>query len=280
MKLFAGRTVAIATAHHKERVMAPILERELGVSCTVPTALNTDSLGTFSGEIPRVKDVISTLRDKCNLAMKKNKYDLVVASEGSFGAHPSSPFLPANYETVLLLDAQNNREYTGRYWTSDTNFTGAYIKDEEDLEAFVTRVGFPQHAVIVRKDEQSYAPLYKGVQEYDELVQHFQNLKQEFGSCYVETDMRAHFNPKRMTAIAKATQNLVDTLLSLCPQCQAPGFSVQRMESGLPCGWCKQPTRSPLYALYHCDTCSFEEKRYYPLQKEVEDPQFCDYCNP
>ena len=280
MKTFLGRKLCIATAHHKERVIAPILERALKVTCFVPDQINTDSLGTFSGEVSRTGDVLSTLRNKCSLAMKENPVDLVLASEGSFGGHPSSPFLPANYEMVLLKDVRNNTEYTGSFWTTATNFSGAQIEDTLAMEQFMEQIGFPEHGLILRKDAQTYAPIFKGVTSVETLWESYNYLKNKFGTVYVETDMRALYNPMRMQAIAKATENLVATILSLCPNCEAPGFSIQKMESGLPCAWCKQPTRSPLYALHKCNQCDHEVKAYYPFQKETEEPQYCDYCNP
>jgi hypothetical protein len=86
---FAGRRLLIATQHRKEQVMAPCLSEALGVVCEVADQLDTDQLGTFSGEKPRLDDPISTLRKKCELALKQQpEFDLVVASEGSFGPHP------------------------------------------------------------------------------------------------------------------------------------------------------------------------------------------------
>lgn len=280
MNTFLGKKICIATAHRKEIVIAPVVEQGLSVECVVPAFLDTDSLGTFSGEVSRKGSVLDTLRAKCALAMKENPTDFVLASEGSFGAHPSSPFLPANFEMVLLIDTKSGREFTGSFWTTDTNFSGTAISNEEEMELFMKRIGFPTHGLILRKDAQSIEPIFKGLTTDETLWETYAHLKQNFGTVYAETDMRAMFNPKRMAAIGKATENLVATILSLCPNCDAPGFSIQKMEPGLPCAWCKQSTRSPLYALYKCNQCDHEEKSYYPLQKETEEPQFCDYCNP
>lgn len=280
MNAFLGKKLCIATAHQKEIAIIPVVERGLRVTCEVPAQLDTDSLGTFTGEVPRQGDVKSTLRAKCKLAMKENTNDLVLASEGSFGAHPSSPFLPADYEMVMLWDPCNQREYMGSFCTTDTNFAATVITDEDAMEQFMNQIGFPSHGLILRKDSQSYDPIFKGIQAEEQLWKAFYILKNQFGAVYAETDMRAMYNPKRMRAIAKATQNLVENILSCCPQCNAPGFAIQRMESGLPCGWCKQPTRSPIYAVRTCTQCQYEQQDFYPLQKKEEDPQFCDYCNP
>lgn len=87
--MFEGRRLLIATQHKKEKIIAPILEKELGVRCFVSSNFDTDALGTFSGEIERSEDPINTVRKKCLMAMQTYDCDLAVASEGSFGPHPS-----------------------------------------------------------------------------------------------------------------------------------------------------------------------------------------------
>ncbi|MDO9153157.1 MAG: hypothetical protein Q7U47_05530 [Paludibacter sp.] len=87
--MFLHRKLIIATKHEKESIIAPILEKELGVTCFINKNFNTDELGTFTGEIERVLDPISTAREKCIRAMNLSNCDLGVASEGSFAPHPS-----------------------------------------------------------------------------------------------------------------------------------------------------------------------------------------------
>jgi hypothetical protein len=87
--MFKGRSLVIATKHEKEKVITPLLEEALGVVCFIPEGFDTDTLGTFTGEIERKLDPISTARQKCLMAMKVSNCDLGIASEGSFGPHPS-----------------------------------------------------------------------------------------------------------------------------------------------------------------------------------------------
>ena len=51
--MFRERNLFIATKHEKEKVIAPILEKELGVKCFVAENFDTDVLGTFTGEVER-----------------------------------------------------------------------------------------------------------------------------------------------------------------------------------------------------------------------------------
>ena len=53
LRIFNGRPIAIATKHGKEAVIAPRLLEALGLKCVNSDQLDTDSLGTFSGEVER-----------------------------------------------------------------------------------------------------------------------------------------------------------------------------------------------------------------------------------
>ena len=130
LKMFNGRNILIATNHGKEKVISPILAQNFGIESLTIEGLNTDILGTFSGEIERKEDPISTLRQKCLLGLKNTNLDLAIASEGSFGAHPSLFFAQANDELVMLLDTKNKIEIVARELSTETNFAAQTIKNE------------------------------------------------------------------------------------------------------------------------------------------------------
>jgi hypothetical protein len=50
-------------------------------------------------------------------------------------------------------------------------------------------------------------------------------LLEKFNNLYVETDMRAMYNPSRMTVIQNATKKLVEKINSCC-HCNIPGFGI------------------------------------------------------
>jgi len=81
LDIFQNRRLVIATKHAKEKVIAPLLEKELGVECFTDESFDTDILGTFTGEVERKSDPISTARQKCLMAMEANDCDLGGASE-------------------------------------------------------------------------------------------------------------------------------------------------------------------------------------------------------
>ena len=277
---FEGRTLVIASMHRKEEVLKPLLEQGLGITVLVAEGLNTDLLGTFSGEVARLADPLTTARKKCELALDLSGCDLALASEGSFGPHPAAFFLPANEEWLLLVDRKNNLEIHARHLSLETNFSGQEFHSIEELEAFASNVGFPTHGLILRKSKEELTGILKGITDPQQLHTAALHLLKSQESGYVETDMRAMFNPSRMQVIQETAQHLLQKLLSYCPSCQLPGFSVTSAEPGLPCSLCGTPSSATLAHLLLCHHCQHQEKVAFPHGKKTEDPQYCQVCNP
>jgi hypothetical protein len=280
MGFFKGKKAIIATKHKKEEVISPILENQLGLLCVTHKGLDTDLLGTFSGEVERLDDPISTLRKKCQMAIEVSGINVAIASEGSFGAHPSIFFASADDEFVMLMDRENGIEVIEKELSLETNFDGTDIKSVDELIEFASKIGFPSHGIILKKAKRNFKGIIKESQSINKLIENYQIIKNADGSAYAETDMRAMHNPTRMKVIAKATEKLVCKINSLCPSCNIPGFGVVGEKKGLPCQICGLPTRSMLKHIYCCYRCNFQMDKVFPFEKQVEDPQYCDFCNP
>jgi hypothetical protein len=278
---FEGRTVVLATMHGKEKVIAPILEKELGVKVIIPQNFDSDQFGTFTRDKARTGSQLEAARFKALAAMKLTGADIGVASEGSFGTDPSIPFIQSNLELVILIDTKNNLEIRGYHRTPDTNMSGRYVTSVEEAIRFADEVGFPDHAVVVRKSEKRNSYIQKGIQSRDELVREVKKLLSGIFTrrVYIETDMRAHMNPTRMDKIEHATNNLISNINSLCPECGAPGFVMSEVKSYMRCGQCDRPTKSPLSHMWRCQKCN-TEKTITRNDKEYEDPGMCTWCNP
>ncbi len=151
--MFKNRKLLIATKHKKESVIAPILEKELGVICFTDDHFDTDQYGTFSGEIERINDPITTLKNKCLSAMEQNNCDLAVSSEGSFGPHPTLFFANADDEFLIFIDKKNNIEIIVRELSTSTNFSGKEINSKNELMDFAQKIGFPSHGLILKKKQ-------------------------------------------------------------------------------------------------------------------------------
>ncbi len=278
--MFQGRKLIIATKHEKEKVIAPLLEKALGVSCFVNENFDTDILGTFTGEIERNLDPISAARAKCTMAMELSNCDLAIASEGSFGPHPSMFFVSADDEFVIFIDKKNGLEIIARELSTATNFNGKDVKTEAELLEFSHTANFPSHGLILRRAKDDNHEIFKGITDINRLKEIFNKLFDAYQSVYAETDMRALYNPSRMIVIESVTHKLINKINSLCPQCGKPGFGITDAKSGLECSLCGSPTNSTLSYIYVCQYCQYTKEEMYPHKKTSEDAMYCDYCNP
>jgi len=278
--MFLNRVLVIATMHEKEKIIAPILEKYLGVKCTVTTNFNTDELGTFSGEVERKLDPISTAREKCLAALKLTGHDLAVASEGSFGPHPALYFVQSDDEFLFFLDKKNNLEIIVRELSTNTNFNGSIIQSKEELVDFAEKALLPSHGLILHKNKQDFTAIKKGITDWEILYKIYNEIKGSDGLAYIETDMRAQFNPTRMNIIGDLAKKLADKINSHCPKCETPGFDITEVIKGLPCELCYSPTNSALKYLSRCKKCDFTREDQFPNKIRFEDPMYCDKCNP
>jgi hypothetical protein len=277
---FAERVGVIATMHQKEKVIAPLLEKELGIQTIVPSNLNTDTFGTFTREIKRQGTQVEAARLKAEKALLITNKTLAFASEGTFGPHPALSYLPCNLEIILLLDQVNNLEVIGQELSTETNYNYQTITTLKEAENFAAKVGFPQHGLMVRIDT-STKEIIKGITTEAALKEAVASaLKKSPNGIQLETDMRAMYNPTRMKNIEKATRDLIQKLQQLCPNCSYPGFDVAEYKKGLPCAICNFPTTVTLAEIYQCKNCNFRQEVLFPSSLEKADPAQCLYCNP
>jgi hypothetical protein len=280
MDRFKNRRIIIASMHQKEQAIAPLLAKELGLVCFTDSTFNTDQYGTFSGEVQRQSDPIATARAKCLHAMQQNQCDLGIASEGSFGPHPALFFIPADEEFLIFIDQREGIEIIAKQLSTTTNYNGKLLKSEQDLLEFAHTAGFPSHGLILRPTADAASPIFKGITNQVALLQGFHQLREQYGEVYVETDMRAMYNPSRMEVIREATERLIQKIKSSCPQCDFPGFDVTSAVEGLKCQWCNKPTKSIEKHIYTCQKCHYAQEILHPYGKSKEDPMYCDHCNP
>lgn len=101
---YLGKRAALATMHGKEAVTGPAFRGALGLIVEPPMGIDTDALGTFTGEVPR----IGTMRDAAiataRLGMAASGLPIGIASEGSYGPHPRIPSVPSGVELMVLVD--------------------------------------------------------------------------------------------------------------------------------------------------------------------------------
>jgi hypothetical protein len=279
-KLFLGRNLVIATMHGKENVLAPLLEERLGVNVTVANGIDTDMFGTFSGEKERTASPIETARKKCQEAFRLTGERLVLASEGSFGSHPVIGLVPANEELLLLKDMKDDWEIKARVISTKTNFSGSEYYNWDEVLYYSSQAGFPSHGLVIKNSRDNWDEIHKGINDWQVLKESFSYFKNKYGKLFIETDMRAHYNPTRMKVIGEACEKLVSVINNCCPICNSPGFDVCDILRGLPCRQCDTPTQTAKAYIYHCQFCGHSDEKKFPEKKKKEDPMFCDECNP
>lgn len=279
---FAHRIAVLATMHRKEQVIAPLLKHHLEIEVVVPEHFNTDQFGTFTRDVPRQGNQLEAARAKAQQALQLTGATMALASEGTFGPHPSLPYLAYNRELVLLLDQTHSLELTGYASSTETNYSHTIVTARDEAFAFAQTIGFPQHGLIVMPEGAIADPdhTFKGIVSADRLEEAVAKTLTTFGKAHLETDMRAMYNPTRMKVIAQATENLIQKIQQRCPQCQWPGFDVVERRQGLLCGWCSLPTELTLAIIYQCKKCSFKEEKIFPNGQSVASPEHCAYCNP
>lgn len=274
---FKGKKVVIATKHGKKIVIGPALEKSFGMECSVSENLDTDLLGTFTGEVERILTPVEAARQKCILVLEEYDADFAIGSEGSFGPHPTLYFLPADEEYLVLMSRKKDFEMVVKMTSLQTNYASHEMDSEGTLNAFLQQVKFPSHGLHV-KGPGGY--LEKGIRSENRLNQAIQEAVKRFGTYTLETDMRAMNNPTRMSVIQELTGKLVEKMRSCCPSCQRPGFSPTDVIRGLVCSCCSLPTKSVKSVIYSCEGCHYTSCIDFPDSKTTEDPMFCDFCNP
>jgi len=276
--------IAFATMHGKERAVERPLARVLGASVLVPSGINTDLFGTFTGDIPRAGTMIEAARSKALLAIARTELPFGLGSEGSFGPHPRLPLIAGSTELLLFVDGKSGLEISESLTTRRTNYGSAAGRDADELAWFLRLVGFPSHAVVVSPNEPRSGEHFvaKGVDATGRLKQALcaaRDLSDD-SLARVTTDMRAHLNPTRMGVIRALAFQLVRRLAANCPSCGLPGFGQQKWLTGLPCSSCGEPTPLPLGKQLICPHCAHAEEAERTRQSAGADPRHCLNCNP
>lgn len=280
LNLFNNRVLVVATMHKKEEIIAPIFEKQFNVRCICPPALNTDVLGTFTGEVLREQSADLTAIKKCEFALDQTGYDLAIASEGSFGPHPNAFMLSINEEIVVLRDRKNNLTIKASSISLATNFHAQIIENVQELNVFLERVKFPSHGIIITNTKEHFTRVEKGLTSAHEVKKIAKELLTELGSFYIQTDMRAHMNPSRQKVIEQAAYKLAEKLNSHCPSCKTLGFDCIKSIGGLPCEYCNYPTRLVMKYVFECEHCHYMEERNNSTSGQFASQAYCDLCNP
>ena len=279
---FADRPAVVATRHGKEQVIIPAMD-ELGLFWLPAGDIDTDQLGTFSGEIPRRDSMRKTAKRKASLGIKLTGAEIGLASEGSFGPHPAVPWIPCDIELIAWYDHTHSWFISESFISLETKFGNITTDNFEELLAFCTKMEFPSHGLVLRPNtSKKKKHIIKGIRSVEQLYQSFETsikLSRD-NKVWAETDMRAHMNPTRMKVIRKAAERLARRLQNYCPKCGLPGFGFQEGIKGLPCSLCGAPTEMIIKERWVCPHCNHSQLFQRADGLREVDPQYCSFCNP
>jgi hypothetical protein len=271
--IYNGAEAAILTRHGKEKILGPVLEAGLGVQLAHTDGYDTDRLGTFSGEVPRTLSPLACARKKAELACEMTGTDVGLGSEGSYGGGPFGALIPWNTEIIVWYDRARDWQIVASA-AGPTSAAKETFPDAETLLEFASGVEAGQ-GVILRSGQS----LVKGIADACALKRVLEELpvSDRAGPYTLEFDLRAHHSPERRKRIGEAAENLVNRLLSLCPDCARPGFWFDQAIFGLPCQACGYPTERVGCRVARCESCGREQQQ---VLAESADPLYCSCCNP
>jgi hypothetical protein len=273
-------TAVLATKHDKQDAVASGLDRTGLVVVTV--AVDTDALGTFTGEVPRPGPPLDTAVAKARLGMAATGWNLGLASEGSFDPHPGLPWVTLHHELVVLVDDRRGWIFAGTATSTTTVTVTTVVGVDDALDPVLERADLPLHALIVRPNEGRPSPLHKGLRRPEDIraaVAEAARCSPD-GRARLETDLRAHQCPSRVPVIAAAAADLAARLSSFCPSCSAPGWAPVQVVRGVPCEWCGLVVSLPRAEILGCIACDHRWERPLEAVAATADPGQCPNCNP
>lgn len=278
---YSGRIVMLSTKHDKLPLIAPPLERIVGLRIAT-IAVDTDILGTFTEDVPRLSSPLDTAIAKARLGMSATGQALGIASEGSIGPDPSFPFVIADRELVVLVDDEADIIVWESYIGRDIVAATATVRPGDNLQPFLTQADFPTHRLIVRPNDIGVQPIYKGIDSLERLTVAIDEsaYAASDGRACIATDLRALACPSRQPIIAAAAERLAQRLAQRCPSCGAPGWGRIDVLIGVPCAWCGTEVPRPRAEVEGCPACEYRTVRPVVAPEFRVDPGECPHCNP
>jgi len=277
---YFNQKLVLTTKHDKLKLIKPAFDQYVG--CQISEIdLDTDQLGTFSGEIERAAPPRETAILKARLGMNATGIPIGIASEGSIGPDPYVPFFTSNIEHLVLVDDQNQFVISEAFRSFEITVATTTVAPGQDISEFLSTADFPNHRLIVRPNGINKVNCIKGIARSNELFDAIAQSSElsEDGLVVIESDLRAMSSPSRQKNIAEAALLLARRVSQLCPECQIPGWGRIGYEKGLNCSECKfhnpQAIRQETLG---CVKCQFTQ-----LGKVIAtklDPAQCDFCNP
>lgn len=236
---YFGQCAILTSKHEKVALIRPQFLEAINLEVR-ELPLDTDLLGTFSGEIERTASPLETAIKKARLGMQASGIPLGLASEGSIGADPAMPLLTSDFELVVLVDDERDLIISETFRSFDIFAGRREFRSGDDISEFLSLVDFPNHHLIVLTEGAKGLTYIKGISNLTKLKDSIEELLavSPTGSVVIESDFRANHSPSRQENIRQAATKLAARIANLCPECVAPGWGVVDYVRGVECHGC------------------------------------------
>mgnify|MGYP000128349671 CR=1 FL=1 len=165
---YLGKVVFLATQHGKGLVVAPEFQAALGMQVE-ELLVDTDSLGTFTGEIERVGTPKEVVIAKARMAIAKSGNPFAIASEGSIGVDPFIPFINSDIEHMAFVDEVRGFSLVETIRSTEIVAHTIKVKADTPIDEFLSKADFPQHKLIIRSIESPTIFSIKGIDSHAQL---------------------------------------------------------------------------------------------------------------
>jgi hypothetical protein len=277
---FFGKSIVLASKHQKLELIKPVFD-EL-IACELFEAeIDTDQLGTFTGEITRTAPPRETAILKARLGMEATSTPIGIASEGSIGSDPLIPFIHSDIEHMVLVDDVNDIVISEVYRSLDITAATITAAPGANIDDFLRKADFPNHGLIVRPNDKQFAKAIKGITELKHLTESINSISEHSpdGLVVIESDFRAHFSPSRQKNIQHLAKLLALRVTQCCPECDCPGWGRVGYEKGLKCSDCGLFNPEVIrQEILGCVKCEYQEAG--EILESSLSPARCDFCNP
>lgn len=277
---YFDQLAVLTSKHHKLNLVRSKFDEFVGLRI-VEAELDTDQLGTFTGEIERKFPPLETAIYKARLGMHEEGLPIGLASEGSIGPDPLVPFLVSDIESIVLIDDEREIVVSEVFRSFKIIATTTTIYPGQELGEFLSRANFPNHKLIVRPVTTQVAYSVKGISTISELELAIALCAKESpeGTVVIESDLRADNSPSRQRNIEHVAGLLAARVSQLCPECQMPGWGRVSYKRGLHCRSCSSYLPDALkQEMNGCVKCDHMEAG--KVVAELVEPLNCPWCNP
>ena len=277
---YYGKRALLTSKHRKLPLFQEVFCEKLNLTVD-ELPLDTDVLGTFSGEIERTASPLQTAIKKAEMGLDATGLSLGIASEGSIGADPQIPWIQSDFEVAVFVDRERELVISESYKSNEIIAATITARADDDLSAFLVKADFPHHGLIVRTLSKGVSTSRKGIRDASALREAIDSMAalSPTKQVVIESDFRAMHSPSRQKNISLVAARLALKVASLCPECNTPGWGKIDYVRGVECRECgdenAKAIRGELLGCYKC-TAQAPGK----IIREFLDAAQCDFCNP